>query len=308
MLERLAAAMKKHPVVSFFILAFAFTWAHWVPQALVSRGVSAVRAPDFMVIVAGYGPALAALIVTASLYGRPGLRALAGRLFHWRVGVQWYAFALLAPPCIAAAGLGLHLLLGGAAPPFAQAGGELPTPGGSLWLEAGLLFLIFTLGFDGLGEELGWRGFALPHLQAAQSALVASLVLGIFWGAWHIPYALTDGSALASRPIPLLIVDVVASAILFTWLFNHTGGSVLLAILFHASGNTTHNLLPSVWHLLALDQSDPGVASSSATELRIFLFQMAIRWLLAIVVVLVAGRAFSRRPSTPSTLVAEPSA
>src|SRR5689334_3787580 len=148
MFERLAAAIKKHPVLSFFLLAFAFTWAHWVPLALASHGVSVLRAPEFIGIVAGYGPALAALIVTATVYGRPGLRALAGRLFHWRVGLQWYAWALLAPPFIAVAGLALHLLLGGAAPPIAQSGDELLTPGGSLWVDAGLLFLIFTLGFD----------------------------------------------------------------------------------------------------------------------------------------------------------------
>ena len=306
-LRRISWTIKQHPAATFFILAFAFTWANWVPQALTSRGLLTVQVPGVVTMMAGYGPALAAVIVTASLYGKPGLRQLGGRLVHWRVGIQWYAFALLAPPLIAAAGLALHLLTGGAPPYVAVSAGAPFGLGGSLWQQVALLLLMFTLGFDGLGEELGWRGFALPHLRAARSALASSLILGFVWGVWHIPYALTAGSALASRPILWLLVDVLAAAILFTWLFNHTGGSVLLAILFHAAGNTTHTILPSVWRLLRLEQSDLSVTPSAANELRIFLFQIGVRWLLAIVVLIVAGRELGRRPLVRPALRAKPS-
>ena len=138
-----------------------------------------------------------------------------------------------------------------------------------------LLFLVFTLGFDGLGEELGWRGFALPHLKEGRSALVASLILGVLWAGWHIPYALTKGSFLSELPITVFFINLLALSTLYTWLFNNTQGSILLAILFHAAGNTISNLLPFL--------------PPAAADLRVYYITVGIHWVLALVILFVSG-------------------
>lgn len=275
--------VRQSPVLLFCLLAFGLTWANWVPRAMVSHGLWDVRVPDGMFLVAGYGPALAALIAAAVCTGLSGLKDLGQRLVRWRVGVRWYFVVLLLPVAQAFLALGLHLLFGGewARPSIDPAlpGADATNP---LWLRVLLLGLMFTLGFDGLGEELGWRGFALPKLLERHSALTASLVLGAIWAAWHLPFALTPGSAMADRPFYEHLPRIFAASILFTWVFNHTRGSILLAILFHAAGNLTVNLLP-VWL--------PGIYG-------VGIWADVVPWLVVFAVVAVEGPAWlARRPS-----------
>jgi uncharacterized protein len=284
----LVRLVRHYPLITFFTLAFGLTWANWLPQALVSRGLLWITIPSFLAIVAGYGPALAAIIVTALTTGKPGLWRLVGRLTRWRVGLHWYAIALLTPVGISLVATALHILTGGDPPTFRQSSLQLASAGAPAWQQILLLFLLFTLGFDGLGEELGWRGYALPKLEAGHSALTASLVLGVLWAAWHLPYALTPGSMLASTPLPWFVLSVMASSILYTWMFNNTQGSVLITIVFHAAGNTTANVL-------------------ATNTFRIYLFSIGVTWCLAILVVLVTGWIyFSRGGHASSDLAVEP--
>jgi membrane protease YdiL (CAAX protease family) len=107
-----------------------------------------------------------------------------------------------------------------------------------------LMYLpIFILGFDGLGEEVGWRGFALPRLLKKHSALLASLILGLLWGFWHLGYWLTPGSFNDDRHFLLKIANPIALAFIHTWIFTHARQSILLAILFHAINNTASVIL-----------------------------------------------------------------
>lgn len=251
MFARFTLSIRRYPLPIFFTLAFGFTWANWLPQALANFGLAVPMPPGWVALLAGYGPALAAVIVTALTLGRAGLRSLGRRLLTWRVGLRWYAAALLIPAGTVLAGI---VLLGLFTPPAA-----LPAPwplpfgleGDPLWTRLLVLFAVFTLGFDGLGEELGWRGYALPKLQERRTALRSSLVLGMFWATWHIPYALSAGSAMEGTPFLFTLLDVLAKSVLMTWIFNHTRGSVLLAILFHATDNTLATLLPHVLPLAA---------------------------------------------------------
>ena len=237
--------VRQYPLFSFFALAFGLTWANWVPRALVSRGLMEWKVPDFMFLVAGYGPALAAVVLTGVIAGMPGLKQLGSRLVRWRVGIHWYAVALFLPAFQVLAAMGLHLLFGGEIHKPAEVPvWHIGPPGTPLWLVTLLSLLMFTLGFDGLGEELGWRGFALPQLLIRHSALVASLFLGVWWALWHLPFALTLGSAMADSPFYSHLSRIVAASIMFTWLFNHTRQSILLAILLHAAGNATFCILP----------------------------------------------------------------
>jgi hypothetical protein len=123
--------IQRYPLVFFFALAFLFTWAYWVPQAAANLGLFELQVPEFVALIAGYGPALAAVLVAGLAHGRAGLRQLFSGLARWRVGLRWYLAALLIPPAIQFSALGLLLLLSGAAQPPT---GKLPRAGGlPLW-------------------------------------------------------------------------------------------------------------------------------------------------------------------------------
>lgn len=260
--------VRKYALPFFFLLAYLFTWSHWLPQALTARGSASIQVPGFVTLLAGYGPALAAIILSSLAYGRQGLRELFGRLLRWRVGIQWYVVALFLPVVVTVLAITINKWTGGATPDFSTAEfpfGPASTP---LWQKLLILFLVFTLGFDGLGEELGWRGFALPKLLQSRSPLVASLILGTFWAIWHFPYALTEGTFLSEVPLHWFFINLLAVSILYTWIFLNTGGSLLLTLLFHAAGNITSNLLP--------------ILPPAAADLRIYYFNIAINGVLAL--------------------------
>jgi uncharacterized protein len=133
---------------------------------------------------------------------------------------------------------------------------------------------------DGLGEELAWRGFALPRLLLQHNALVASLILGVLWALWHVPLIWTEGASMYQQPIWLMLVDIPANSVLFTWVFLHTRGSVLLAMLLHGASNL-FNVSPNV---------------ISAGDLTLPLLAVAAKGLLIVVLILVVGPNLARGP------------
>jgi membrane protease YdiL (CAAX protease family) len=179
--------------------------------------------------VAGYGPLLAAVLLTSLTSGWSGLKDLGARLVRWRVSPRWYLVVLLTPLLFQGVGLFFFSLVSGQ--PITLAPDRLP------WLELLAFFPLLFLGFDGLGEEVGWRGFALPGLLARHSPLVSSLILGVLWGFWHLGYALAPGGFLSETSFYLVVVNTVGLAILHTWIFAHVRGSIFIAILFHAWNN-----------------------------------------------------------------------
>jgi CAAX protease family protein len=213
----IARLVRRHPLVAFFGLAYALTWVVAVPYAL-----GAFPAP-----LLPCGPLLAALVVTPLVGGWPATRALLRRLVQWRAGLRWYALALLLPLGVTAAAAGATVALG--APPAALADlrGRLPA-----LVPIFLFNLLFPLS-GALGEEPGWRGVALPRLLAARSPLAASLLLGALVAGWHAPLFLTG----LYGQVPLRVLFMVSTTVLYTLLFTGTGGSVLLAMLFHAAWN-----------------------------------------------------------------------
>jgi membrane protease YdiL (CAAX protease family) len=175
-------------------------------------------------------------IVLAALEGRKGgVRELLGRFLIWRVGIQWWAFALLFVIIPSVAALYLFNLFGG---PAVEWSGLKP-------LSSVLPMFIMLFIFAGMAEEFGWRGFAMPRLQARHNALVSSLIVGLIWGIWHIPLFLTEGRVQSKwladagliGPVLGYTVFCMAWSIQYTWLFNNTKGSVLLASVLHGAGN-----------------------------------------------------------------------
>jgi membrane protease YdiL (CAAX protease family) len=262
--------IRHHPLVTFFLLAFGITWIVWVPQAV---GVPVGVVGDAWTWI----PAIAALLAAALTGGRDAVRDLGARLVRWRVGWQWYLVVILGPAAFSLAVTGVYvLLLGGswaAAAPMLAALREGPL----VLLPLFLLILTLT---DGLGEEVGWRGFALPRLLTRHNALVASLILGVLWALWHLPLVWTEGAPMYQLPVWLFLLDIPAKSVLFTWVFLHTRGSALLAMLLHGATN-----------LFAVSPTLTGT-----DDLTLLLLAAGAKCVLVVVVIVVAGPRLVRGP------------
>ena len=212
----LMSLVRRHPLISFFVLAYALSWWPW---PLYAAGIAPV--PFFPT-----GVLLAALIVIALGQGRSGLRELGSRLIRWRVAWIWYAAALCIPLAVAVATLAVNVLLGAPAPSLAKLSSF------SIFPVVLLLRLINPVNGP-VAEEPGWRGFALPRLQWGRSPLVATLILAVLVAGWHLPYAVAG-------PFPPIGILVGAFGVQFwyAWIFNRTEGSVLLALLMHSAEGT----------------------------------------------------------------------
>lgn len=229
--------VKQHALLAYIGLTFGLTWPLMLAEVLGSWGVIPFRlslagAGLLLTLPMAYGPTIAALIITGVISGKVGIRALVGRLLIWRVGWRWYAAALLLPALVSGGAVALHTLRGG--PPVA-----LPTFTWQMLLTFPVALVVRGL-FN--GEEIGWRGFALPHLLQRWNALTASLLLGGVWALFHLPIFFVQGASVLGSQTdmnPLVfLIDVVAGAILMTWLFKNTRGSLLIAYLYHAAVNT----------------------------------------------------------------------
>ena len=232
------ALLARHPLVSFFVMAYAFTWLVWAPWVLGEDGAGLLPI-NISQTASGYlnatailaGPTLSAFIMTATTEGREGVRRLLGRLVLWRVGFRWYLFALLGVPLIMLVGT---MIYSGDLPNLGALGGP-----SYLLSYLGTYALVVVLGGP-LFEEIGWRGFALPRMERLHGPILASVILGVLWALWHLPEFLVPTWAASSGGggilgITLFIVTAVTFTIVITWVFNNTRASVLLAILVHTS-------------------------------------------------------------------------
>jgi uncharacterized protein len=204
--------------VAFFIATYLVTGLLWLPILRSGESISAALSGRLVLflLLASVTPSVIACVLATVEDGPKGLRALLGKAGRWRFGVGWYAVAVLLEPVIWSVSLALAIVLGGRGP------------------EVRLDFLI---PLAAVGEEFGWRGYALPRLQSRIGALPASLVIGVIWAAWHLPYYADP----TIHPLPfwidfgLFTVTLVSQSVLATWIYNSTGGSVLATILYHHS-------------------------------------------------------------------------
>jgi len=257
--------VRRHPLIVFFILAYVLTWAVWIPRAL---GVQVGVVGQLWTWI----PAVAAFAAAALTGGRAAVGDLGRRLLRWRVAWPWYVVVLAGPAVFSLAVGGVYVLLGG------SWSAALP-PAFTTSVPSLVLFLVTLTVTDGLGEEVGWRGFALQRLLRHNTALVASLILGVLWAGWHLPLIWTEGSALSDSPVWLLFINLPATAVLFTWVFLRTRGSALLAALLHGATN-----------LFVLSPA-PGVSG----DLTLALLATAAKWVLVAVLLAVAGRRLTRK-------------
>lgn len=223
----------RHPVGLYFVLAYALSWGLWLPIVVGYDGP--LREALF---VAGiFGPALAGALMIG-LQGE-SLGGWLRSIVRWRVRPRWWVLALAIPAALIGTASAAYALLGHEVDVSllpGRLGGYLPA-------------LVMTALLGGGQEEFGWRGYALPRLEARYHPVTATLILGVLWGLWHLPIVAADPEfqhgldAAALLPVVALsLVSVVGYAFLLTWLFNRTG-SVLIAILLHAGFNTANELL-----------------------------------------------------------------
>lgn len=239
------AFVGRHPLLSFFALAYGLTWLAWSPYILSLNGVGLLPfhipkvggdAQTLGILPGAYlGPVTSAFVVTALADGRAGLRKWAGRLVRWRVGWLWYATILLAVPVgVVFATLPL---------PGALAGIRLPGLG---LLSAYLPMLLLQMITTAAAEEPGWRDFALPRIQQRYGVLLGTFVLGTLWGCWHLPLFFTEWAGWPDVDI-LMVAEFVISAILLsfvmTWVFNRTKESLPAVMLLHSSVNAFFTLV-----------------------------------------------------------------
>jgi membrane protease YdiL (CAAX protease family) len=214
----------------FFALAFAITWIIWLPVAVLPQKQEQLEP---LIIVGGFGPWLAAMVMTWSIGGRAGLWRWLRRIFKWRISIVWCLVGILVLPVGGALlHFGLYLLLGGQAD-FSEA------PPWYWFIPA----LLATALLSGGNEEPGWRGFALPRLLERYHPIAASCIIAPFWAAWHLPLYLatvwSEGESMV-----LVFVYVIPLSIIMTWLTLKSEGSVIPAMLFHGGGNVYSTWFP----------------------------------------------------------------
>lgn len=218
----------------YFVLACGISWLLWLPRIATVQGWWEVDVPDWWHYTGAAGPISAAFLVTALTEGRRGVIALLQRYSPRRAPLPWLAFALLSPCLLLALGLVMARLVDGSWPAY----GDLAATDNLPALGLPLILLVHILTF-GLGEETGWRGFALPHLQTERNALAATHLLTIAWGLWHIPMFFENESMMSMSAFEIAGWGVALwmGAIFLTWLFNSSNGSLLVVVLWHGLFN-----------------------------------------------------------------------
>jgi CAAX protease family protein len=222
--------IKRNSVIAYFIIAYAVSWSFEIPLALVKQGLIGLSIPLWFHYFVALGPLMAALFMTFLTEGRAGLRELIARIFKWRVGLRYYAFAILIPVGLFTIACLLDRTLTGHWPDLGLLGEVDYLPYLTPWGALGVWLITF-----GLGEEVGWRGYALPHLQKTRSAATATLLLGILWVGWHLPMFFYRDTymQMGLMGFPMLGLSLICAAMVFTWLYNSTAGSLWIVILFH---------------------------------------------------------------------------
>ncbi len=256
----------------YVLLAYGFSWLLWIPLALAAQGLALPAGLHAFLEgpfnPAAFGPLVAALVMTLREGGGRGVLALLKRGVDLRFDKRWLLPILLLPLAIFAGAVFLAILTGKAPLDL----GVLGNPP-----YAFVAFFVVMLTGGPFQEEFGWRGYALPRLLAHFDALRASLILGAVWWLWHLPLVFIPGKFMTGSLalFVLLAVEIILMTVLFTWIYNNTGGSVLAAILFHTSMNW------SLWAALPGMQVNSYIIAYTIALLTIAVVFVVRKWGLA---------------------------
>lgn len=251
---------RRGALLVFFVLVFALSWAVWIMAKLATRGIMASPIPLGLTGMTGANCAgLVAILLTAVYEGRSGLRTLFRRLRIWRVGIGWYLFALLWPVARSLLATGLALLAGYTASQHGNPFLLSDNPTFRIYMDAGywallpitfIALFLFQLVGNSLFVQLGWRGYALPRLQARVNSLWSSVILGVLLSLWLLPQFVPSQGPLwvqgQASTFARSVVSTIITAVLYTWVFNNTRESLWPIALLHTSFAITPYFLPAV--------------------------------------------------------------
>jgi len=244
------AWIDEHRILSFLAIAYSFTW---VVQGVVAiLGLQPSWTQSILIGFGGFGPPVGAAVVVWASGG--SLRKWVSQMFKWRIGARWWLLALGLPLLVLALGTLFFVIAGG---PIDLTSFESPF----IYLFA----LAWGTVWGGGQEDLGWRGFMLPILQEKYSAFASSMFIGVAWAGWHLPLFLNPVTTHGGWPLSqqlLWIVSIMAGSVLWTWMYNNTGGSVLAVAVFHAGINAM-----GIYHPADIEALAPGGVPDQALNL-----------------------------------------
>jgi len=215
----------------FFLLAYAASWALWLPLVWWTPPETIGQS----LLVAGtFGPSIAAVLLIVARHGTTGLRSELAAQWKWHLPLPLWALILFGPAAIVLAAIVVAQALG--APP-----GQWHDPG-QLFLVLPVFAYVVILGGP-LGEEFGWRGFALPRLERHLHPTAAVVLIGLMWALWHLPLFWIEGTVQQQMPLAAFIAQVTVTSVIYGWLWNETR-SLPAVVAIHAATNTTVGLLP----------------------------------------------------------------
>lgn len=223
--------IRRRPVIGFFVIAYAITWAVWIPMGVLGTRVTEGHIwPSH--VLGLLGPAAAAFVVTAVVAGTDGIKDLLRRVVRWRVAGRWYLAAL--SPLLLYAGTVLILGVSGRGRPN---GNELGTFSGLPVVAFPLMWFLLLL--TAYAEETGWRGFAVQEMLKTRSLLWTAVVVGGLWALWHVPsfFVIQNYRDMGLAILPMFTLGLVSGSILLAWLYRASGGSVFVVALWHGSYN-----------------------------------------------------------------------
>lgn len=265
------AFVGRNQLLVMYIIMFVLAWPGLIWEALFSRGLAPIQSPLVVSILTGWGPGIAAITVTAIVLGKSGVKDLMRRFLVWKVGVQWYAVAFFLLAAVILGGIGMQILFGGTVP-------VIPAKEASaLNIVLGFILLI-VVGFLLNTEEVAWRGFVLPRLQATYGPLLAGILLVIPESLLHLPYFWNkDVDFYQTVGVFWFTAFSVAAVFIYTFVFNKTRGSLLLVTIMHASQNAWSNLL-------------------SDNTLRPFQYTVALMWMIALALIFLSKGQLGYKP------------
>jgi membrane protease YdiL (CAAX protease family) len=267
------AFLKRHSLGIGILLMFLFTW----PIDLAYAGMLPFQVPFIVYLFLEWGFVVASVMMTGLTLGKDAVFTLLKRYLIWRVGWMWFLVAFLLEPLLMLLGVYGSAWVTGIAPDYSGIMAyQIFGKSAALWLFVVPFFLI---DFICNGEEIGWRGYVLPRLQARHSALISTLIVGMIWGFWHLPKFLSDWNIVS---FAWFMGHTMAAAFIYTWVYNGTRGSLLLVTILHASSNTAGIFLPMA-------------NTVSSQNMGAYIGYVLIEWVTAVVIVLATGPArFSR--------------
>ena len=265
--------LKRHSLSIGILLMFALTW----PIDLAYSGLLSFQVPFLLYLFLGWGFVVASVTMTGLTLGKDAVKSLLKRYLSWRVGWKWFLVAFLLQPLLIVLGVYGNAWITGVAPDYSEIiAYRIFGEATSLWL---FIVPFFLIDFIANGEEIGWRGYVLPRLQARHSALTSTLILGLIWGFWHLPKFLLHWNAVS---FIWFMAHTMAAAFIYTWVYNSTRGSLLLVTVLHASSNTAGVFLP--------------IANTVSSQyMGAYIAYVLLEWLAAAVIVLATGAAHLSR-------------